>query len=447
VAVAYVDKATTVEDTSGANTTGNYPASCDAGDVLVAVFAYRSSSGGISWPSGWTQFQSYDYASGLAVWAAWYVCDGSEDGGTYTVTHGSTTTLRVLETYRFSGADTVMPIDVGSHSIARGTDSSVEHATVATLDADRLAVAITCVAADTTVGDFASESGGAWVEQTEYATASGSDATVSLATASMASAGSLSSGVATLGGAATWACITFALSPAITRAIAFDAESEAEGTSLSWTHTPAGTPRGVLVAVVEAARSTVGVTAVTYGGVSMSKVTDAADTSGEPGAVSVWFLGESVPTGAKTVSVTAGADAKWGSCVTVTADGDLQVADSDRVQEDAANPTVTLQTGAGVESFVAAWAYSGLGAVTNLSANTTRYQEKLANSRDFGSYVAVGVRGQGSYLGGDIPVGFTSSSDDMAMAAVALAAIPDSPTGGPAGIRANGQAVSRACTV
>lgn len=412
---------------AGTNSTGgttvNYPATVNANDVLVCLFSYRTSSGsGITWPAGWTEFQPYDFANALSVWAAYKVADGSEDGGTFTVSHGDTATLRYAQVYRFSGVDTAMPIDLGALAIARGSDSSVEHSAVVTGGADRLAVAIIAVAGNSNVVDYTGETGGTWVERDEVTTVALQDATLEMCTAGMASQGTLSGGSAALDAAFGWACVTFALNPATTHAIAFDAESEAEGTSLSWTHTPAGTPKGVLVGIVENARSTLGVTAVTYGAVGMTKVLDAFDTATELGAVSVWFLGSGVPTGAQTVAVTAGADAKWGSCVTLTGPGNLEVADSDRVQENAANPTVTLQTGIGVESFVAAWAFSGLADVTALAEQVEFFQQKLTNSRDFGNQVAVATRGTASYLGGDVKAGFQSATDDMAMVAVAVKA-------------------------
>ncbi len=69
-------------------------------------------------------------------------------------------------------------------------------------------------------------------------------------------------------------------------------------------HTPSGTPRGVVVWIVHVADFTDDVTAVTYGGTSMTKLGFASPgDSGEDVGVSCWFLGSSVPTGTQTVSV------------------------------------------------------------------------------------------------------------------------------------------------
>src|SRR3989338_6515570 len=86
-------------------------------------------------------------------------------------------------------------------------------------------------------------------------------------------------------------------------AVAHDAASESHtGTtgstnqaSFTWTHTPAGTPRGVLVYVFTRS-ATLTVTGVTYGGIAMTAVAGGAavDTGGEPGRVDAFFLGASV---------------------------------------------------------------------------------------------------------------------------------------------------------
>src|SRR5574343_1167810 len=87
-------------------------------------------------------------------------------------------------------------------------------------------------------------------------------------------------------------------------AVAFDAFSNvAAGTgTLSWTHTPVGTPRGVRVDIVEDG-GTNGVSGVTYGGVAMELVAVNAKASGEAGTDITYFLGNNIPTGAQTVSV------------------------------------------------------------------------------------------------------------------------------------------------
>src|SRR5688572_13669586 len=116
-------------------------------------------------------------------------------------------------------------------------------------------------------------------------------------------------------------------------AIAFDAASNvaAGNGTLSWTHTPVGTPKGVLV-LIASASLTDQVAAATYGGTAMTELADSPllQTVGdEGGSVYGYFLGSSVPTGAQTVEVTVtGAASKRAVAVTVTAAGDTAVEDT-----------------------------------------------------------------------------------------------------------------------
>ncbi|HUW56670.1 MAG TPA: hypothetical protein VMZ92_08550, partial [Planctomycetota bacterium] len=87
-------------------------------------------------------------------------------------------------------------------------------------------------------------------------------------------------------------------------AVAYDAGSTSGYESNpSWTHTPSGTPRGVVVWTVSASGDNC--SNVTYGGVSMTEVTGSPNnkSSGEGIRVQCFFLGSGLGTGAKTVSV------------------------------------------------------------------------------------------------------------------------------------------------
>jgi hypothetical protein len=119
-------------------------------------------------------------------------------------------------------------------------------------------------------------------------------------------------------------------------AIGYDASSEshtgttgsASETSFSWTHTPAGTPKGVLIFTFVNANAD-DATAVTYGGVSLTDVSGgrAVDTAGEPGDCKAWFLGSGVPTGSQTVTVTRNnnANVMYAVAITVTSSQDSAV--------------------------------------------------------------------------------------------------------------------------
>ena len=90
-------------------------------------------------------------------------------------------------------------------------------------------------------------------------------------------------------------------------AIAFDAIASKASTndSTTWTHTPAGTPAGILVFIHQRADQTDVVTAVTYGGIPLARVTRVGNAGAYAASSEyAYFLGSGVPAGAQTVSVT-----------------------------------------------------------------------------------------------------------------------------------------------
>lgn len=121
-------------------------------------------------------------------------------------------------------------------------------------------------------------------------------------------------------------------------AVAYDAiskshasgSSSASESSFSWTHTPVGTPKGVLVFVFSNTTvSNDNSTSVTYGGTNLTAVSGGravvAGTRG--GDVKAWFLGSSISTGNQTITVnrTNNADQMWAQAYTVTAAADTSV--------------------------------------------------------------------------------------------------------------------------
>jgi hypothetical protein len=142
-------------------------------------------------------------------------------------------------------------------------------------------------------------------------------------------------------------------------AIGFDASSEshtgttgsASAASFGWTHTPAGTPKGVLVFTFVNANAD-DATSVTYGGVSLTAVSGgrAVDTAGEPGDCKAWFLGSSVPTGAQTVTVNRNnnANVMYAVAITVTSsqNSDVHTAGIVLLQEDGSIASQSVTDGA-----------------------------------------------------------------------------------------------------
>jgi len=210
--------------------------------------------------------------------------------------------------------------------------------------------------------------------------------------------------------------------PQLKATVAFDAISNvAAGTgNLSWTHTPAGTPKGVLVFVVQNASGAGQVSSVTYGSASMTEVTGSPNlhTTGETGAVYAYFLGTSVPTGAQTVTVTvSGSATKRAVCITLTATEDTAIVTTDAsIKSDSlANPSVLLSL-SGQTSFVAIGFHSGQGAVSGIT-ELTNWTNRLEH--DFGAQTA-GWYTYNTIGSADVTAGWTQTADDAVMIAVAV---------------------------
>jgi hypothetical protein len=140
-------------------------------------------------------------------------------------------------------------------------------------------------------------------------------------------------------------------------AIAHDAVSNvAQGTgNLSWTHTPTGTPRGVVVQVIQyhnTAAVSDEISGVTYGGDAMTEVAESPvihTGNVDFSAIHTYFLGTSIPTGAQTVVVTVtGSTAKRAVAATMTAAADTEVNDTGTVDTGTGatitNPSISLST-------------------------------------------------------------------------------------------------------
>jgi hypothetical protein len=202
-------------------------------------------------------------------------------------------------------------------------------------------------------------------------------------------------------------------------AIAYDAASELARTGTSdpmeWTHTPSGIPRAIVVAFVHGTSSTDHVTTVTYGGVSMSEVVRGTDTVTEPGAAELWFLGSGIPTGAQTVSADLSSgttDDIHGVAISLTANGDTEVLDSDSDLADQANPSVTLSYGG--RTCISIGALYGGGAAP--SSFTPNGNCTTVHDHDLGAFYSEVIR-QTTPGTADFAIGGTSLSDDVAFVA------------------------------
>lgn len=205
-------------------------------------------------------------------------------------------------------------------------------------------------------------------------------------------------------------------------AVAFDAATQSALTSSttdpSWTHTPVGTPRGVLVFVTQQSVVTDFVASVKYGSLTLSRVQYATSPVSEFGGCYLYFAGSGIPTGAQTVLVDkTGSIAMAGHCITLTASADTQIEDSNIFEGITANPTIALTTGAGVNSFISMAAYSGQNAPASLTS-PTGYTMRL--QVDYGNQSAVVETKDVNHTGGSISPSFTSTSEDTGAVAVAV---------------------------
>lgn len=201
-------------------------------------------------------------------------------------------------------------------------------------------------------------------------------------------------------------------------AIAHDAafESHTTGTvgsqnqaAFTWTHTPVGTPRGVLVFVFTNADADY-ITSVTYGTEELVQLSEAADTAGEPGRTTLFFSGETIPTGAQTVTVNRinNATSMYAISITITAATDRTGITGVVIENtDGTLAEVNVNDGSpGTNSLRYAAINSGLAAIPAVGASSTALLDI-----DYGNRVVRAVRettaGQGSR-----PVGFTSGTTD-----------------------------------
>lgn len=219
------------------------------------------------------------------------------------------------------------------------------------------------------------------------------------------------------------ALFTLLLPATVMAAPALDAFSVGDsGTgNLSWTHTPVGTPRGVIVwcGYISTAHQ---IDSITYGGDAMTEVelSPLVKLNNESASVHAYFLGTSIPTGAQTVSVTVN-DITFKRCSswTVTAGDDTSVNTVDTLTSDSLDdPSSTLVTSDGVETFVTTALMTGFDAVGSVSP-IAGYTVTL--NSDQGTMVFNLARKSTNPTGGNVTYGWTSTSaEDVIMMGVAI---------------------------
>lgn len=188
--------------------------------------------------------------------------------------------------------------------------------------------------------------------------------------------------------------------------------------NLSWTHTPSGTPKGVVVIVGQFIGGTDEVTSVTYDGVAMTEVSPSplCKTSGEPGCAYAYFMGSSVPTGAKTVQVNvSGSSTRRAISCTITAATSTMSVDSvGSLSTDAVvDPSFTISTTAGVETVVIGGGFFGDSVGTNTQPGTG-YTTIVDDAPGGGGRIHV-ERKNTNPTGGSVTVNWTDANSDDAV--------------------------------
>lgn len=210
--------------------------------------------------------------------------------------------------------------------------------------------------------------------------------------------------------------------------IQFDAATELESIAatdpLTFSHTPVGTPKGVVVTIGHGVLSADNVAGVTYGGVAMTRRQTNVDTATEPGGVYVYTLHTLIPTGAQTVSVdwtTGNTNAKHLCCLTFTTDEgtDTEFVSAGGVSENIQSPSFGLSAASdGRTSIGVAVQYTGTASPGTAGTDTT-----LVHTYDMTAFGVAVVR-QTTPTAGAFTISITNSgSDDNAFSAVNLTAV------------------------
>lgn len=207
-------------------------------------------------------------------------------------------------------------------------------------------------------------------------------------------------------------------------AVAHDALSRSstsfDNNTVSWTHTPTGTPRGAVVLVAMEGGAADEIAGVTYGGVAMTRVRREVRSTAEAGQVWVYFLGAGLPTGAQTVTVTTspatGADDFAAHCATVTAAADTVVnAQAGTTSAAAANPSLAITPTAAVVIYYVLWSGLTTAVATVQAGGTHNFGQGFGADSMMSSRKAAAA--------GATTMGYTAGSDVHAHAAVAVAEV------------------------
>lgn len=209
---------------TGAATTGTslsvgYPATVNNLDIAICQVAIRTSYAGMTFPGTFSEVADDQIgATGQGQAWAWRRCDGTEGGGSISVTGlpggGAGSYGRI---YTYAGCVTTgNPYE--AQTVTSATASlTYSSSAIVTLGIDRLLLCLTFISDDDkTLAGLTGSNVTFTLNPTPFASVSGNDGTLAVNEANVAAITSVTAGSESYSGSENWMSHTFALIPAVT---------------------------------------------------------------------------------------------------------------------------------------------------------------------------------------------------------------------------------------
>lgn len=182
-------------------------------------------------------------------------------------------------------------------------------------------------------------------------------------------------------------------------------------------YNPGATCQAIILALAHGTESTDLISSVTYGGSSMTRVLSNTDTATEAGRVYLYVVFGTF-SGSQSFSVdltsASGTDIYLAAQGLVSTAGSLSVIDSEGLNDDRANPSVTMQNSTR-QAAAFAVSYTGAANPPTAGANCT-----LIGNNDFTAF-GVAAEYQTTPGSADFTIAFSQASDDCAFSAMSIA--------------------------
>lgn len=205
--------------TSSSSISVPYPASIEAGDLLILqVLNWSSGGSGITTPSGWTQIGAGHQGSGGEHRAYYKAAVGTESGSLSVSTNSGGSIGSYGRMYRFDSAANIGTV-IEAAAVGTGSTAVIADTGVITTGDNRVAVNLVALKDNLAIGAFTGATGGTWAEATaEFTSATGQDACLQIQIADMAAAATINGGSFTVDsavapGSQNWSAIGFAILP------------------------------------------------------------------------------------------------------------------------------------------------------------------------------------------------------------------------------------------